>query len=123
MRVFVYGTLKSGGGNNYLLKQGELIGEYRTPPKYALYDLGLFPAMLDTNEGVSVHGEVWQVPTKTVDLLDQLESVPVLYNRSTIKCGKYGTCHVYFMKRAVMDNMFFGLNKPIPIKHGVWGND
>lgn len=100
MRVFVYGTLKKGQSNNYLLEGAEFLGEYRTPPKYSLYSLGQYPAMSVKDLGVAVLGEVYQVDTKTLGLLDLLEGVPDLYKRITMSCGKYGKCHVY-----VMDNI------------------
>jgi gamma-glutamylcyclotransferase (GGCT)/AIG2-like uncharacterized protein YtfP len=105
MRVFVYGTLMRGGNNHALLRDQQYIGDYRTPPKYSMYDLGVYPAVLDADNGVSIKGEIWQVTAKTLPILDALEDVPKLYYRRGIQCGKYGMCHVYMMRKDVLDDM------------------
>lgn len=100
MRVFVYGTLKRGGYNHHYLSKAEFLGDYCTPPKYAFYDLGYYPAMTGEDKRIAVKGEVYQIDKKTIRELDILEGVPDLYDRITIRCGKYGQCYTYVMQRA-----------------------
>ncbi len=87
MKVFVYGTLKLGYNNNYILQRGsrkvcdaELNG-------YKLYDSG-FPVAASCHQS-SVVGEVWDIgdplisesSKSTLQRLDALEGVPYLYTR------------------------------------------
>lgn len=87
-RVFVYGTLKSGYGNNRLLASSEFIGEAVTEEAFHLCELGAFPGMLeaDEHEGdpLLVSGEVWEVDEKTFASLDRLEGHPTFYKRRTL---------------------------------------
>lgn len=99
MRVFVYGTLKSGFYNHHHLSKAKFLGEYYTPPKYAFYDLGYYPAMTNENKRISVKGEVYQVDKNTLRELDLLEGVPELYQRIMLRCGKYGQCYTYIMNK------------------------
>lgn len=40
MIIFVYGTLRHGGGLNFKLDNGRFVGSYKTKPLYTLYDVG-----------------------------------------------------------------------------------
>jgi gamma-glutamylaminecyclotransferase len=86
VRVFVYGTLKRGYGNNPILlssggrylHNGVLVGA-------RIYDLGYYPGVkLTQDEGERVKGELWEVPEKGMAHLDRLEGVPYLYHRSIV---------------------------------------
>lgn len=81
--VFVYGTLKSGYGNNRILKGSKLVAEATTEDDFLLTDTG-FPYLIPQNaltatEGVTtapVRGELWEVTSEDVmDNLDSLEGV------------------------------------------------
>ena len=65
IRLFVYGTLKKGNSNNYLLGDSKLLGEAETEEKYTLYSNGHFP-ILATQGEKSVIGEVYEVTDKEV---------------------------------------------------------
>lgn len=73
--VFVYGTLKRGGSNHYLLASARFVGEATTyGDYYSMYDGG-FPCVL--KDGIShVKGEVFLCDDETVARLDRLEGVP-----------------------------------------------
>lgn len=116
MRVFVYGSLKRGHYNNRHLDGATYLGEYRTPPKYALYDLGPFPAMTEADRGVSVQGEVYLIDSKTLDRLDRLEGHPRFYERKTMMCGKYGRCLVYLLSQGDVPH------DSTLIENGVWND-
>lgn len=78
---FVYGTLKSGKGNNHILKDAKLLGNAKTVDEYILYNLGC-PAAVRDGKGLPVLGEVYGVEDlKTIDRLDQLEGNGHFYTR------------------------------------------
>lgn len=72
-RVFVYGTLKRGGENHGWIEKQQFIAEARTLPLYRLFDLGGYPGMIHAQDGVSIHGEVWDVDEAGLTRLDILE--------------------------------------------------
>lgn len=81
--VFVYGTLKSGHGNNRILSSSKLLGEAVTLESFLLTDTG-FPYLIPQDaltdaESVTVapvRGELWEVTSEDVMAsLDSLEGV------------------------------------------------
>jgi gamma-glutamylcyclotransferase (GGCT)/AIG2-like uncharacterized protein YtfP len=71
--VFVYGSLRRGQGNNWLLRSAQFAGNATVCGK--LYNLGGFPGLrIDDAEG-DVVGEVWMVDDATLAALDRLEGV------------------------------------------------
>lgn len=101
MRVFVYGTLKQGGGLHHILAEGnakflccEMLYDV------AMYDLGSYPAAVP-EEGAVIHGEVYDVDEVLLRRLDQAEGVPYLYRREMV-INAIGACRqVYFYNRPV----------------------
>ncbi|MES2596458.1 MAG: gamma-glutamylcyclotransferase family protein [Verrucomicrobiota bacterium] len=74
MRIFVYGTLKRGHSNHQYLRGQKFLGMAMTHPRYRLHDLGGYPGMvLNEREGISIHGEVWEVDEGCLTNLDVLE--------------------------------------------------
>jgi hypothetical protein len=62
VRLFVYGTLKTGYGANRMLDEQTFVGEATTKPDYRLYDLGPYPVLKEApGEGKVIHGEVYEV--------------------------------------------------------------
>ena len=82
-RVFVYGTLKRGYNNHYLLERSRYMGKSATAPHYLMVSGG-FPVILPLNAGQSVAGELYHVDDATLARLDQLEGVPYMYTREVI---------------------------------------
>jgi gamma-glutamylaminecyclotransferase len=75
-RVFVYGTLKRGRGNHHFLQGQRYIGKGNTLPRYALYDLGGYPGMVETeDQPAAIAGEIWEVDDDCLAELDELESI------------------------------------------------
>lgn len=72
MRIFVYGTLLSGYGNNYHLSGQEYLGEIETEPKYTLVDCGGFPGLVKDGE-TPIVGEIYEVDEECILQLDYLE--------------------------------------------------
>lgn len=88
--VFVYGTLKSGFGNNQLLSTSEYVGEAITKKKGELRGYGIpffVPEEFMSGDypARSVKGEVWKIDNlSTLFTLDRLEGHPYFYYRSPI---------------------------------------
>lgn len=60
MNIFVYGTLRPGGGLNFKMDEvGQHIGTYRTLPKYTLYDMGC--PCLSPKGDISVVGDIYKI--------------------------------------------------------------
>ncbi len=81
--VFVYGTLKRGGGNHAFLGGQRFLGDARTAPGYTLYSLGDYPGMVRApGDTAGVAGELWVVEHACWAELDRLESLDEgLYKR------------------------------------------
>jgi len=81
--IFVYGTLRSRGGNNGLLRESEFISNAVTEKEYALYVEGI--PYVSKDEKVSrITGEVWSVDDNTLQRIDLLEGHPSWYVRELI---------------------------------------
>jgi len=96
--VFVYGTLKSGYGNNRLL-QGctKLCDAYVIGHK--LFDSG-FPVASPSDDNHSIKGEVWDIEDSNSVLasLDRLEGVPRMYLREeVVAIADDGYAHLCYM--------------------------
>ena len=90
--VFVYGTLRKGECNHYLLDGSECLGVSKTQPVYALFDLGSYPGLSEGDS--SVIGEVYRIDLKTLARLDLLEEIPIVYRRETL-VTPYGVAWIY----------------------------
>ncbi|MCF7785726.1 MAG: gamma-glutamylcyclotransferase [Prosthecobacter sp.] len=71
--VFVYGTLKRGGENHGWIGQQQFVAEAQTAPLYRMVDLGGYPGMVRSADGISIQGEVWSVDEAGLTKLDVLE--------------------------------------------------
>lgn len=86
-RLFVYGTLKRGHGNNVLLDKATFVGRCIISTHYTLHSLGGFPGLVRTKReqpGI-VGGEVWEVDDLTLRRVDQLEGHPEWYTREEVQ--------------------------------------
>ena len=83
-RVFVYGTLRAGEPNHYLLDNHDLVTRARTEAAFELVSLGAFPAMI-AGGTTAVVGEVYEIDPVTLAALDRLEGHPRFYQRTAIR--------------------------------------
>jgi gamma-glutamylcyclotransferase (GGCT)/AIG2-like uncharacterized protein YtfP len=115
MRLFVYGTLKSGQPANHHLSTAKFVGPAVTAPKFRLFDMGWHPAMVrDDAHGLAVEGEVWDVPADMVPALDEYESVPEGFVRETIEVpGMAEEVQAYLFAGPVPRGVRFGSRWPI----------
>ena len=76
-KIFVYGSLKRGHGNNSLLKGYKFLGEAQTVSTFKMYDGG-FPYVVDDNipeNEYPIKGELFEVDNEGLTRLDRLEGV------------------------------------------------
>jgi gamma-glutamylaminecyclotransferase len=97
--IFVYGTLRKGQWNHYLLDGSKFLGMARTKQKYALYGSGI-PFLSRTRAVSQVTGEVYAVDEATLQRLDELEGHPDAYTRElaevVLENGTELTAWIYF---------------------------
>lgn len=90
MKLFVYGTLQQGWGNNRLLNGATFLGKALTKKPYVLFNGG-FPYAVPVSPDESmfpllpVMGEVYEVEQRHVDVCDYLEGHPSWYQRTNIR--------------------------------------
>lgn len=78
--VFVYGTLRRGQRNHYMLGSSAFLGLHVTDPCYTMLDLGTYPGVVGGGH-YAITGELYQVTPTTLATLDELEDYPQRYNR------------------------------------------
>ena len=109
-RVAVYGTLRRGGHNHYLLqedsKKSELLGRTYVKDKYTMYNLGTFPALVKEGEH-SIYLEVYRVDKDIFEKLDALEGYPNWYKRELIDTV-FGKAWIYYLEEPHGDKMECG---------------
>jgi gamma-glutamylaminecyclotransferase len=104
--LFVYGTLKTGQGNNHLLGGAEFVREAQTVPLYRLHKIDWHPGLVgDKAAGVAVQGEVWAVDDETLARLDEFEGCPNYFQRDYVAIADlFGGVQAYFFNGLVPDN-------------------
>lgn len=86
VKVFVYGTLKMGHGNNCVLgPHARFIAQAETCGHYRMYTVG-FPVIIEDGDGLKVRGELYEVPGGQIRALDRLEGEGRMYDRKVIEC-------------------------------------
>ena len=95
-KIFVYGTLMTGFGNNRLLRSSKLLRTATTRPEFTMLHLGGFPGIVRGGDTV-IHGEVWEVDQSTLHDLDRLESHPNFYRREDITLSDVEDAQVYVL--------------------------
>jgi gamma-glutamylaminecyclotransferase len=87
MYLFVYGTLKQGFHNHYLLEDAEFVCKAVTKERYPMVNTEeYFPYLIDEKgNGYNIEGEVYRIDEQILAMLDILEGYPEHYNRKEIK--------------------------------------
>jgi gamma-glutamylaminecyclotransferase len=100
-KVFVYGTLKRGYGNNRLLADAQFLSVAWTRRKFRMLDVG-FPVLRPYEDQdyykASVEGELYECDDRTLEALDRLESEGRMYDRKIIEVvvnGSVVRVHAY----------------------------
>jgi gamma-glutamylcyclotransferase (GGCT)/AIG2-like uncharacterized protein YtfP len=83
-KVFVYGTLKSGYGNNVLLKGSTFKSTGVTLRLFTVLSSGFPVAFATERPKHRLSGEIYQVDDKTLAQLDRLESNGSMYKRRRV---------------------------------------
>tara|TARA_B100001564_G_C20024272_1_gene396003 strand:- start:6 stop:392 length:387 start_codon:yes stop_codon:yes gene_type:complete len=100
-KVFVYGTLKSGGTIRGLSGFGDgavIVGKAKTTyPDYKMVDLGSFPGVLMGGTNY-IQGEVWEVTDDVAEQLDAIEGYPDFYNKIPTETTE-GKAMMYFLPK------------------------
>lgn len=98
--LFVYGSLKRGCSNHYLIAEQEFLGPAITEPRYRLIDLGMYPGLVRNEaNGLAVHGELWAVSEDCLVELDRFEGEP--YQREPVAIPGSTDVVAYFWKRTI----------------------
>ena len=111
--LFVYGTLKRGQRNHFLMREARFLGEAFTAPEYTLLDLGPFPGMIPGGT-TAVHGELYEVGPNLLARLDRHEGVPRFYAREFVHLDEQAEIQSYYLVDP--DRVRDGL----PIQDGIW---
>ncbi len=116
--VFVYGTLKSGHHNHYLLGNSVFMGNCATMSKHKMVSLGGFPGVIYRGGMSQITGEVYAVDRKEVrDALDQLEGYPDFYDKARI-VTPWGVAVMYILSKPFLAGN--AMNNEPAIETGVW---
>lgn len=96
--VAVYGTLKKGFSNHYLLKNAPLVSKEHTGRGYSLFVEGL-PYLVSDLEGGGCEIEIYEINEIILSILDILEGHPNFYERKVLKNLEQGPVWVYLYPR------------------------
>ena len=96
--IAVYGSLRKGFGNHYIVENSKYLGDFQTKPEFSLYSLGFYPG-LKLNGNTSITMEVYEVNDKTAERVDRLEGYTpgghnTFYDKIPIETP-YGEASVY----------------------------
>lgn len=110
MKLFVYGTLKSGYGNNKWCLDGAVsLGQAITHKTYKLLNGG-FPIASNKGENkLPIIGEIFEINEGHLASCDSLEGHPSFYTRRTITAetqdGQQHEVFIYEMDREYGENV------------------
>lgn len=109
--VFVYGTLKRGGSNHrYLDVEGSEFIEEATIPAGTFKMLNIanrYPALIVDNDGPAIHGEVYKITNKVLQVLHILENFYPDHKKNLFDCYKIKInnkdIHIYLAGNQLVD--------------------
>lgn len=103
-RIFVYGTLLRGEDNHHFLRSASYLGSARTAPRFQLFDVGPYPALVDGG-AMAVVGELYEVDVETLAALDDLEDHPEVYRRTEISLDDGTVAQAYLLVGASAEGL------------------
>lgn len=112
MYLFVYGTLKNGQFNHYLMVNGTYVESDRTSDRYCMFDLGHFPAVAELPGKTLIEGETYDVNEQILKIVDNFEGKWFCRKEILLEGGK--AAHMYFLSPDVRNRDF-----PV-IEEGIW---
>ena len=127
IKVFVYGSLKSGQCNNSALVGTKLLGRATITGPYKFVDLSWYPGVVQLaaeSDSREIGGEVWAVDPDTLATLDMIEGHPEYYRRIKVQTsiGHEAWCYVlpseYGPQRKEIETLFWRENE----EEGEWAN-
>jgi gamma-glutamylcyclotransferase (GGCT)/AIG2-like uncharacterized protein YtfP len=99
--LFVYGTLMRDGRNHALLAGQRYLGPARTRALYVLFDLGDYPGMVRHEEGRLIEGELYEIETSRLPVLEALEEAPSTFRLEPVEIeGRTTEVYAYFYQRS-----------------------
>jgi gamma-glutamylaminecyclotransferase len=102
MYVFVYGTLRKGMRNHYVLKGATFVQHDCTLPEYTLLHMdAAYPGMI--RGGITdIPGEVWSVSEDMLKRIDTFEGVHQgIFSRVTIPLKSGISAHAYLFNSKI----------------------
>lgn len=124
--IFVYGTLKKGGGNDRCLKDDDVkfLGKGATAKKFKLYAHSGFPFAQHKPGPKEIKGEVYEIGEKTLMRCDRLEGHPHFYKRQRVNVtmgGKTKRAWLYFINRVPQADYVVEIRDGVfPAKYAKW---
>ncbi len=95
LRVFVYGTLRKGQYNHYLLNKARFIKDTRVDG-FQMYSRGFFPFLYE-GEG-SIIAELYEINQRIFFSLDLLEGYPHHYQRKIVSDVNGDEAWIYYFE-------------------------
>jgi len=116
IRVFVYGTLKKGRYNHYLLQGATYLGRTVIHGKFTMCNLTHYPGVVRASDSDDsrrpILGEVYLVSEEELAALDLLEGHPAYFRREKI-LTPWKNAWMYFLPADYKDEF-------APIEDGIW---
>jgi gamma-glutamylcyclotransferase (GGCT)/AIG2-like uncharacterized protein YtfP len=104
--IFVYGSLRKGGGKHYILQNGTRYICNDTLPDAVLYNIPNgsfpFPGLKLVTKGSEVIGDVLEITDEFLPAtLDRFEGYPELYSRQKVETNSGHVAWVYVFNHEV----------------------
>ena len=116
--VFVYGSLKQGFGNHWLLKNAKYLGACETVSRHKMISLGAFPGVIWYGGEHTIKGEVYDVKDVNDRIaLDNLEGYPTFYTKQRI-WTTWGPANMYVLSNEFLNGSDY--KDYVPVEQGEW---
>ena len=112
MYLFVYGSLRRGFPNHFLLEKSIYMGTYSTVDKYHMIGQvsKSFPYVVDSEtefddaNPTHIIGELYDIEADVLQDLDELEGHPDFYTRRTVQVADESREHTYSAYVYILEN-------------------